>query len=45
MKKLGMALAGGILLAMPLYGQDVPKGMFKSASVYQKSVSEKTVLY
>lgn len=45
MKKLCVTLASGMMLAMSVNGQDVPKGLFESASVYQKSVSEKSVLY
>ncbi|MBO4806706.1 MAG: VWA domain-containing protein [Paludibacteraceae bacterium] len=45
MKKMCLALASGMMLAMSVNGQDVPKGLFEPASVYQKSVSEKSVLY
>lgn len=40
-----MALLGGLLMSSSIYGQDVQKGAFRPASVYQRSVSEKSVLY
>lgn len=45
MKKLGMAILGGMLLTLPSYGRDVQKGLFETASVYTKNVNEKEIYY